>query len=85
MRKINLEVRKINLEVRKINLEVRKMGTAPVVQWLRICLPVEQRFDPWSGKIPYAGEELSLCTQLLSISEAHAPRARAPQQDTPLQ
>ena len=47
--------------MRKINLEVRKMGTAPVVHWLRICLPVEHGFDPGSGKIPHVVEELSLC------------------------
>ena len=34
-------------------------------------------FDPWSGKIPHATEQLSLCTTLLSpetaTTEAHTP------------
>ena len=32
-------------------------------------------FDPWSGKIPHAAEQLSPCTTLLSLSA----RAREPQ------
>ena len=33
-----------------------------VVQWLRICLPMQGReFDPWSGKIPHASGQLNLC------------------------
>ena len=24
-------------------------------------------FDPWSRKVPHAGQQLSLCTQLLSL------------------
>ena len=31
-------------------------------------------FDPWSGKIPHAQEQLSPCT---TTFEVHAPRARA--------
>ena len=35
-----------------------------VAQWIRICLPNcrGHRFDPWSGKIPYAAEERSPCS-----------------------
>ena len=40
------------------------------------------RFEPWSGKIPHASEQLSPCT---TTTEAHAPRARALQQERPLQ
>ena len=38
------------------------------------------RFEPWSGKIPHAMEQLSLPA---ATTEAHAPRARAPQQEKP--
>jgi len=31
------------------------------------------RFDPWSGEIPHATEQLGLCTQLLS--QYYSPRA----------
>ena len=34
-----------------------------VAQWSRIHLPMQEtRFDPWSGKIPHAAEQPSLCT-----------------------
>ena len=37
-----------------------------VVQWLRIHLPMRGRgFDPWSGNIPRAAEQLSHVPQLL--------------------
>ena len=33
-----------------------------VAQWLRIHLPMRGHgFEPWSGKIPHAAEQLSLC------------------------
>ena len=38
--------------------------------------------DLWSGKIPRAAEQLSPCA---TTAEARAPRARAPQQEKPLQ
>ena len=45
-------------------------------------------FDPRSGKIPHAAEQLSPRTQLLSLcaatAEACVPRAHAPQQEKPL-
>ena len=38
------------------------LGTSLVVQWLRIHLPMQGHgFDPRSGKIPYASEQLSPC------------------------
>ena len=43
-------------------LEVNYTGTSFVVQWIKICLPMQgHRFDPWSGKIPCAEELLSQC------------------------
>ena len=46
-------------------------------------------FEPWSGKIPHAVEQLSPWPQLLSMraitTEALAPRAHAPQQEKPPQ
>ena len=37
-------------------------GTYLVVPWLRIHLPLQgTRFNPWSGKIPHAVEQLSPC------------------------
>ena len=52
------------------------------------------RFEPWSGKIPHAVEQLSLCATTTepalyspraTTTVARAPRARAPQQEKPLQ
>ena len=38
------------------------MGASVVAQWLRICLPMQGHgFEPWSGKIPHAAEQLSPC------------------------
>ena len=35
-----------------------------VEQWLRICLPVQgTQFEPRSGRIPHAAEQLSPCSQ----------------------
>ena len=39
-------------------------------------------FEPWSGKIPHAAEQLS---PRATTTEAHVPRARAPQQEKPPQ
>ena len=69
--------------------------TSLVAQWLRIHLPM-QGTRVWAlvQKIPHAAEQLSLHSrarepQLLSLrattTEAHMPRARAPQQEKPLQ
>ena len=45
-----------------------------VAQWLRICCQCRRHgFDPWSGKIPHAAEQLSPCT---TATEALVPRAR---------
>ena len=40
------------------------------------------RFEPWSKKIPHVQGQLSLCA---TTTEAHTPRARAPQQEKPPQ
>ena len=48
-------------------------------------LPANARghgFQPWSGKIPHAAEQLSLCT---TTTEALVPRSCALQQEKPLQ
>ena len=43
-------------------------GTSPVVQWLRICLPVQGHgFDPWSRKSPHAEDATKPAPQLLSL------------------
>ena len=37
-----------------------QMQASLVAQWLRIRLPVQgHRFEPWTGKIPHASEQLS--------------------------
>ena len=41
-------------------------GASLVAQWLRICLAMPGildgiLFNPWSGKIPHAAEQLSPC------------------------
>ena len=70
-------------------------GASLVAQWLRIRLPMQgTRVEPWSGKIPHAAERLSpwatttepaLYNPRATTTEALAPRARAPQQEKPLQ
>ena len=46
----------------KANRNVNKahaFGASLVAQWLRICLPCRGHgFEPWSGKIPHAAEQL---------------------------
>ena len=40
----------------------KNSGTSLVAQWLRIRLQCRgQGFEPWSGKIPHAAEQLSPC------------------------
>ena len=44
-----------------------------MAQGLRIRLPMQgTRFDPWSGKISHAAEQLSLC----ATTTTHAPQQR---------
>ena len=46
----------------KLILSRNKAGTSLVAQWLRVRLPVQGHgFEPWSGKIPHAMEQLSPC------------------------
>ena len=79
-------------------LESRLPGEAAlVIQWLRIHLPMQAHgFDPCSGKIPHAAEQLTHGPQLLSLcsraqepqllspypatTEAHAPQREKPPQ-----
>ena len=65
------------------------------------CQSRRHRFDHWWRKISYAVEQLSLCTTTIelvlsspraetlspqaAVTEDHAPRARAPKQENPLQ
>ena len=58
------EVENINRPITSTEIEtvIKNLPTgAPlVVQWLRIRLPMQGHgFDPWSGKIPHATEQLS--------------------------
>ena len=48
--------------------------TSLVVQWLRIHLPIQGAWVcPWSGKIPHAEEQRSLCA---TTTESGYPRTR---------
>ena len=39
----------------------KNLRTFLVAQWIRICLPMQGTgFNPWSGKIPHAMEQLGL-------------------------
>ena len=38
------------------------LGTSFVVQRLKIHLPIKHGFNPWSGKIPHATEQISRCS-----------------------
>ena len=54
-----------------------------MAQWLGIaCQCREHGFEPWSGKIPHAPEQLS---PRATTDEAHAPRAGAQQEERPPQ
>ena len=49
--------------INKLKNKNHMIGTSLVVQWLRICLPMQGHgLKPWSGKSPHAMEELSPCT-----------------------
>ena len=55
-----------------------------MAQWLRIHLPMQGTgFEPWSGKIPHATEQLSPCattTELCAVEPAsHNYGAHVPQ------
>ena len=66
-----------------------------VVQWLRICLPMQgTRVQALVREDPTCTEQLSPCATTTepvlwspqaTTTEAHVPRARAPQQEKPLQ
>ena len=64
----------IHEQIKTIILKNIYLGTSLVVQYLQCRGHV---FNPWSGKIPHAAEQLSLCT---TTTEAHVPRAWALQQ-----
>ena len=43
-----------------------------VVQWLRIHLPTQGQFDPWSRKITHAAEQLSPQAAVTEASQSGA-------------
>ena len=58
--------------------------------WESACQCRGHAFEPWSGRIPHAAEQLSTCTTAAepalwspraTTTEAHTPRARAPQRE----
>ena len=60
-------------------IEIITLWTSLVVQWLRICLPMQEtQVYPRSEKIPHALEQFSPYTP---TTEAHSPRAHNPQQE----
>ena len=69
--------------------------TSLVAQWLGVRLPMQgTRFDPWSGRIPHAAEQLSpfataavpaLWSPRAETAEARVPGACAPWQEKPPQ
>ena len=72
----------------------RKHWASLVAQWQRICRCRRHGFYPWSGKIPHTMGQLCPCTtaaepalysSCATRTEAHGPRAYAPQQEKPPQ
>ena len=79
----------------------QKEGTRGLAWWHSgkesSCKCSGHRFDPWSGKIPHASEQLSPCAtttepgkphywaQVLQLLNPEHPRARAPQREKPRQ
>ena len=61
--------------IKKIGLLWRSRGREPA------CAHGRHRFDPWSGKIPLAKEELG---PWATAAEARMPRAAALRQEEPL-
>ena len=48
--------------VRVMPVVLGKVTTSQELKWLRICLPIRGHgFNPWSGLIPHASSQLSLC------------------------
>ena len=55
-------VKLLETKAKENNLKSSQKGTSLVAQWLEsICQCRGHGFDPWSGKIPHAAEQLSLC------------------------
>lgn len=76
----------------KTLINKRRKPTSLVVQWLRIRLPMQQSFDPWSGEIPQTEGQRSLGTitaepELWSREpqplKPEGPGARAPRREKP--
>ena len=48
---------------------IKNVGASLVAQQFSICLASKRyRFDPWSGKIPHASEQLSPCATATEAS-----------------
>ena len=75
-----------NCKVCHTQLDSLKNGPKPILGlpwWCReesACQCRGHGFEPWSGTVPHATEQLSPCA---TTPEAHVPRARAPQQKKP--
>ena len=67
-----------------IKYDLRNSGGLPWWHsgWESTCQCRGHGFEPWSGRIPYAAQQLSPCA---TTTEACAPRARALQQGKPPQ
>ena len=72
---INTTMRQCPTPVR-MAIRKKKKGTSLEVQWLRIaCQCRGHGFEPWSGKIPHAAEQLSPCA---TTTEAREPQLLKP-------
>ena len=46
----------------RLVVKIKGVSTSLVVQWIRICLPMQRTWvQSWSVKILHAGEKLNLC------------------------
>ena len=62
---ISEKKQRFKINILHFYLKKPEKGTSLVVQWLRTHLPMQgTRFDPWSGKIPRAAEQLSPCATI---------------------
>ena len=58
----------VSLKIFLINI-ISSVGTSLMVQRLRIHLPMQGHgFEPWSGKIPHAAEQLSPCATTTELA-----------------
>ena len=59
---LTLHISNVFLELTSVEWRMlfkKRAWASLVAQWLRICLLMQEtRFEPWSGKIPHAAEQL---------------------------